>query len=1251
MSISCESCQPGARPLTAGEMLEQEFEALYGELPRKYRELRKRCLNRHGRQDCDEGLKKALYGYIHDRAKRLESGQDVPAHAALCLSGGGIRSATFALGVLQGLAKYNLLRQCDYLSTVSGGGYVGGWLSGWIHRDPGGFSGVCAQLRKSVGRKSETLVAPDVACKGDEDDEPKQIRHLREYSNYLTPHLGILRPDSWTLLAIYLRNLLLTWSVLVPLLAGLLMLPRVYFAALSWHPTILDAAAPEARALQGVLRFLIMVLSMVGIVAAIVASPRVNQRVPGRSPLNRQSPQNHTNAMQALGQREVICWIVLPVVFSAIFFSFRRAWIPFAPNSDSHWSGILWGAVFYGVAPLLARFVVWWRAKPNPPHLLALTLALTVAGVMAGWLAWETKGSSLVGSIQQSGVLAKPRIHALLTVPFVLSLYLLIVTVYVGLTSGKPGGDADREWWARLSGWLLSIAIGWLAIVSVSLFGPSVGGWVFHDGRRSGLNVAAAIIVILLVLLGLAGGHSESSGQRGAEHSQTPRARWASLVPSLSAPLAILLLALLLAAATDRILQKVIDIAGSGSVELWGRDEPVVEKSVQLHHSATTLGWTAVTAGAAFALAMMAGLFMNSNRLSLHAMYRDRLIRAFLGASRNQRSPDAFTGFDPEDNLPMHHLRRGQFTEEELNTTGDASERIVQIAEVLRWRGDLFAEYIWHQIGEQIRLINKEFDRAHEEGMPPASDRLRGPVFDALNKLLCDQDLYLYTEFRDPSSRLRFPQIAAAFEALSRDGRPHILNRLILEELFCRRPAKKDPPDKKHGDADRTGDHPEKLPGECDEQLLKPDGQTPRPPRPLHVINLALNLVEGGNLAWQQRKARSFTISPLHCGFDKGYRPAVRYGGPITLGTAMTISGAATTPNMGYHSSPAVTFLMTLFNVRLGWWLGNPSLNGRSTVYREPDPLQSIRPLLDEAFGRTNDEAIYVYLSDGGHFENLGLYEMVRRRCHYIIVSDASHDPGCKFQDLANAVQKIQVDLGIPIDLREVRVFPKVKRLKRGRYCAVGEIRYSAVDPGAPPGVLIYLKPARHKCDAIDLYYQGQSNKHFPHEPTANQWFSESQFESYRKLGLETVEAICRHARKPELRLKEFIDLATVEAMNGRSNGTLRRKKTQTRANRYGPYPFETWYTDQAPDSIGVYRLQDESGEVIYIGAARGNGSTIRSRLRAHLRGKEGPSTRAAAQFTCEETTDKTQASTREKELLDDFKRTHKGKRPRCQYA
>src|SRR5207244_4535223 len=191
-----------------------------------------------------------------------------------------------------------------------------------------------------------------------------------------------------------------------------------------------------------------------------------------------------------------------------------------------------------------------------------------------------------------------------------------------------------------------------------------------------------------------------------------------------------------------------------------------------------------------------------------------------------------------------------------------------------------------------------------------------------------------------------------------------------------------------------------------------------------------------------ERKAQSFTVTPLHCGssaMEPGYRSMTGadgtvYGGPqgISLGSAITISGAAASPNMGYHSSPLVTFILTLLNVRLGAWLGNPGKAGDHT-FQLGYPKSSVQPIIDEAFGLTNDTSPYVYLSDGGHFENLGLYEMVLRRCHYIVVIDAGEDPQCSFADLGEAVRKIRIGLGISIEFDQIDIFP--------RGCAVGQCR------------------------------------------------------------------------------------------------------------------------------------------------------------------------------------------------------------------
>src|SRR5690606_8543379 len=111
-------------------------------------------------------------------------------------------------------------------------------------------------------------------------------------------------------------------------------------------------------------------------------------------------------------------------------------------------------------------------------------------------------------------------------------------------------------------------------------------------------------------------------------------------------------------------------------------------------------------------------------------------------------------------------------------------------------------------------------------------------------------------------------------------------------------------------------------------------------PGPYHLVNTAINLVAGRSLAWQERKAAAFVLSPLFCGYRQltargdepifvdAYRATAEFSSNpkcLTLGEAMATSGAAASPNMGYHTSPAFAFLMGVFNVRLGRWVGNPA--------------------------------------------------------------------------------------------------------------------------------------------------------------------------------------------------------------------------------------------------------------------------------------------------------------------------------------
>jgi hypothetical protein len=288
---------------------------------------------------------------------------------------------------------------------------------------------------------------------------------------------------------------------------------------------------------------------------------------------------------------------------------------------------------------------------------------------------------------------------------------------------------------------------------------------------------------------------------------------------------------------------------------------------------------------------------------------------------------------------------------------------------------------------------------------------------------------------------------------------------------------------------------------------------------PYPIINTALNLVAGDELAWQQRKAASFVFTPRFCGYDvwnrnlpaglgknelasEGYRRTQYYadsgtgqktGGP-SVGTAMAVSGAAFSPNMGYHSSPVVSFLLAVFSVRLGLWIGNPR---HELGWRQQGPQFALWPLLAELLGLTNERRRFCNLSDGGHFDNLGLYELVRRRCRYIVAIDAGQDDRFGFEDLGNAIRKCRVDLDTEISVNAKILCPDPETKRSRRHCAVGTIRY----PDATLGMLVYIKPTLTGNESTDVLNYANEHTEFPHQATADQWFDESQFESYRKLG------------------------------------------------------------------------------------------------------------------------------------------------------
>jgi hypothetical protein len=312
---------------------------------------------------------------------------------------------------------------------------------------------------------------------------------------------------------------------------------------------------------------------------------------------------------------------------------------------------------------------------------------------------------------------------------------------------------------------------------------------------------------------------------------------------------------------------------------------------------------------------------------------------------------------------------------------------------------------------------------------------------------------------------------------------------------------------------------------------------------PYPIICTTINLTFGQDLAWQERKAASFAFTPLYCGYHvgwtagtgkhhlsyNGFVPTDLYAVPnggINIATAVAISGAAASPNMGYHSNPSIAFLLTMFNVRLGWWLFNPRRSkfagravGRTDELPEwPSPRFAPFELGKELLGMANDESKYVYLSDGGHFDNMGLYELVRRRCYRIVICDAEQDEEHTFGGIASAIRKCRIDFGVEItlDLEALRPDKETGRCKA--HHTLGTIRYPET-PEYSVGKILYIKSSLTgtikrqnlpdlPCEPLDILNYRFEHCTFPHDTTANHWFTESQFESYRRLGQHMVAEV-----------------------------------------------------------------------------------------------------------------------------------------------
>ena len=293
---------------------------------------------------------------------------------------------------------------------------------------------------------------------------------------------------------------------------------------------------------------------------------------------------------------------------------------------------------------------------------------------------------------------------------------------------------------------------------------------------------------------------------------------------------------------------------------------------------------------------------------------------------------------------------------------------------------------------------------------------------------------------------------------------------------------------------------------------------------PFPLINTALN-IQGSKYANRRgRNADFFVFSPKFIGSGatqyvktKEFEDDVR---ELDLATAMAVSGAAASSNMGASSIKALTPTLAILNIRLGYWVANPRQLAQdrkhSSVFASVfDQFYFVQELL----GLMRESSDLIYLTDGGHIENLGIYELLRRRCKLIIAVDAEADPEMSFRALVALQRYARIDLGVLIDLpwAEIRDATRAaseeiaksgglppNAAPHGPHCAVGQITY----PQDRKGILLYVKSSITGDENDYIVDYKRRFPSYPHETTADQLFSEEQFEVYRALGFHAVSEL-----------------------------------------------------------------------------------------------------------------------------------------------
>lgn len=948
----------------------------------------------------------------------------------LALSGGGIRSASFNLGVLQGFAERRTLWLFDYLSTVSGGGFIGAWWSAWLSREPRAARDVfpppeelepqrraaTAVLLDAHGNAQAVPSLPDGSLIASRADP---IHFVRLFSNYLTPKTGALSPDTWRLVAFFVRSLVLTWLALVPLALAAMMLAQAFYLG-----------SDNAR--------------------AFLCHPIAD-------------------CPQTLGATLARFSVPLQLVLSAAV-TFSLLWL--AQSSAKVYLALV-GLVAVGVTGVLVLGRVFDASDGFSLHwgvwaVAAVCIALHVARAFR-WFERQQRGAARA-----------------------------------------PVTPADHRTWLTAQ---LAVVLKWGTLLLLLLLFAGFGHVVLHalatgatdlvHGEIARAGGAGALVVTIVSAAYTLVKAAPSSAATKAD----PPGKVGRALIAMAPTLVLVLLALCLAALSHLLLRS----------------------SIRFDASQVGQGIAMEFAKAAVVFALLELLF------ALFESFRDPTTPPAAGEYSWKRFlPERAMAWLERRGIarpppPAGRGRREWF----YFFTPNGWVRVAALAALvaawrLSWSGpawqfawDLLRSGEWSSYVSLALIVGALAITFIPRGSPLA---LRSARPAGLLTLACASAALcilsngtFIVPLKYEAAVLAFQWIALLIGAVVALGWLADPNLLSLHAFYKARLARA------YLGASNTARENEEItdaaPGD---DLRMSTLWNHDAGAPYHLVNTTLSLVGASDLATSQRQAENFVMSRYHCGSARaGYRCTAQYmSGRLSLATAAAASGAAVSPTMGSQTpSAALTLMLSLFNMRLGFWAPTPS--GR----RWNEPHARLWPfyLLSETLSNTGRLGSYCYLTDGGHFDNTGLYALVERGCRYIVVCDCGADPRLGFEDIGVAIRRCRIDFGAEIDLSidAFRAHSRASDTAR-THVVWGRIRYQPehlrmldLDERGAVGVIVWVKPSITALNAADVRQYGLSHRDFPQQTTADQWYDESQFESYRRLGYESAMAAFDPAHRP----------------------------------------------------------------------------------------------------------------------------------------